>query len=272
VVEWLTHQAVVLSWCHEHNIAAPELCLTQQGEPLARNPAWCALLTTYTAGTKVSITPAQLYALAGLLGRLHRLGENGASTAVPTLPDSWWHPLAAASERALAQLAIVNSVPSQWQTLFADCHTVFETIEQLSTLPIAVIHGDCWAGNAIHRSNGEVMLIDWEHAGRGIALLDIGALLGDCFAYPATHPEPDLACVEAVVAGYTQERLLSSPELSALPTAIRFGAAFRGALRFGMSAQMGWSNGIQRGQQREQARFAVSEEIAQVARSFAVRQ
>jgi hypothetical protein len=47
-----------------------------------------------------------------------------------------------------------------------------------------------------------------------------------------------------------------------LPLAIQFGSAFLTAIRCHLASQTGWSAGISRGLRREQARLAVSAQIA----------
>ena len=42
------------------------------------------------------------------------------------------------------------------------------------------MHGDPWPGNAIHTAQDQVTLIDWENAGLGLPLLDLGFCLLEC--------------------------------------------------------------------------------------------
>jgi hypothetical protein len=53
-----------------------------------------------------------------------------------------------------------------------------------------------------------------------------------------------------------------------LPLAIQFGSAFLTAIRCHLGSQIGWSEGICRGLRREQARLAVSTQIAAHAQRY----
>jgi Phosphotransferase enzyme family len=48
--------------------------------------------------------------------------------------------------------------------------------QRAPALPSSVVHGDPWPGNAIHTAHDQVTLIDWENAGLGLPLLDLGFL------------------------------------------------------------------------------------------------
>ena len=112
---------------------------------------------------------------------------------------------------------------------------------------------------------GDVSLIDWDVAGLGVALIDFGAVLSDCFAYPAELMTVDAGWVEAAVDAYVEHRPLTCKETNLVPDAIRFGVAHRTAVRFAMSEAAGWSDYMRRGLAHEQARLSVSGEIAEVA-------
>jgi Ser/Thr protein kinase RdoA (MazF antagonist) len=128
-----------------------------------------------------------------------------------------------------------------------------------------VIHGDCHLGNVVVDAAGACRLVVWEFAGRGIAVLDFAGLLSDCIDYPERPGVVDAPGVAAVVAGYGRHRAMPPAEREALPAAIRFGIAYRTAVRCHLARREGWDEGIQRGFRREQARWAASEAVAHQA-------
>jgi hypothetical protein len=179
--------------------------------------------------------------------------------------DSWWHPLERAAGYALQQLASLSEIPDEWQPLRARTQAILQVINRSLQLPVGCIHGDCWTGNAIRGPDGQIRLIDWDAAGRGALILDVGALLGDCFVRTAQEVVPDTQWVTTVVDTYRRYRTLTGPELELLPEAIQFGPAFRAAIRFSLADREGWSDGLIRGLRHEQARLAASAQIARLA-------
>lgn len=66
-------------------------------------------------------------------------------------------------------------------------------------------------------------MIDWDGAGRGTAVFDIGFLLSSAHPRPKndelTQPDPER--IEAIVTGYVQHRRLKPAELACLPGAVK---------------------------------------------------
>ena len=106
--------------------------------------------------------------------------------------------------------------------LVAACHT----IDLLEDLPTVLIHNDCHPGNSIQTPDGKAVLIDWEGAGRGPAIVDIGFLLVSCEieAFGPNRLTPDPNRMAAVINGYCRHHRLTPRELERLPDAVRFRA------------------------------------------------
>lgn len=260
--EWLRAQAATLVYLAQHHYPAPRLLPTLTGEFLGLHEGWCGLISSFIPGNRLENSPHNMRLLASALARLHTVH---AGIALPGA-HSWWYPpqvLAGARERLRS---VAPAVPPRWQGLAATCEHTLRAIQHCPTLPLSIIHGDCWPENALHLSEGRVMLLDWECAGVGMPVLDLGTLLVDCHPDPvASQPiQPDPQRIAAVVDGYAQERTLTRPEIAVLPEAIRFTVAFQATIRFSWTDQEGWSERVERSLTRLHARLRVCEQIAPI--------
>ncbi|HST88823.1 MAG TPA: phosphotransferase [Ktedonobacterales bacterium] len=265
--EWMDGRAALLAALERRGYPAPRPLPARDGGLVARDDTWCAFVEGFIAGAPLAWSSSDdIRALAEALGRLHTLAP------VPQAPPSWWHPVDHAAARALAALGPAGpDIPDEWRALharFASALAFFRDHRDHADLPVTLIHGDCWPANAVRTSAGHVALIDWECAGLGAAVLDLGGLLADCHPDPApgasiaVTPEP----VAAVVVGYSQYRRLSPAELDVLPDVARFGVAFVGALRYLWARQDGWNERIERSLHRLRARFDAASSAAELAR------
>jgi len=173
--------------------------------------------------------------LGATLGRLHALQP--IATTPAALPLAEMRPVNEISW-ALSQITGVKAqVPkylyARYDTLVAALHN----IRPCEELPRVVIHNDCHTANAVRTAAEQVILIDWEGAGLGPAVLDVGFLLSSSDTESRWTPAlpPDPARVAAVVDGYCQYHMLTPAELEYLPDAIRFRAIVYGACSFAAS-------------------------------------
>lgn len=136
---------------------------------------------------------------------------------------------------ALAWLAEVRgAVPREHRArhdlLEVACHAL-DYCEDL--LPV-LIHNDCHPGNSLRTADGRVVLIDWEGAGLGPAVIDVGFLLVSCEieAFRLNRLPPDPARVHAIVDGYCRHSSLTAAALNRFADAIRFRAIIAAASGF----------------------------------------
>ena len=136
------------------------------------------------------------------------------------------------------------------------------------------MHGDAWAANAVQTGPAEVILIDWECGGLGIPVLDLGNCLLECLldAVPpgsgpaAWNVQPAEDRIAAVAAGYQSHRVLSAGERAVLLPAVRFGAAYVGAIHFEQALADGVHGAAMDARlERLRNRLAVSETVARLA-------
>ena len=239
VTDWLRGRAATLDWLEEHAYPAPRVIRTRSGDLVGLAGVWATLATTYVTGTPLRPGTGQLRLLGEALGRLHALGAAGGDAAMAAMGRAAWDPEAAVPA-ALGRLEAVESLtPADWRPLLDQLRAVLLAVQdRAAALPSSVVHGDPWPGNAVHTAQNQVTLIDWENAGLGLPLLDLGFCLLECHldvGLPSNQPsawhiQPDENRIAGVVAGYSRWRQLQPAEKDLLLEGIRFPAAYVGAI------------------------------------------
>lgn len=282
VTDWLQGRAAILNWLEQRGYPAPRVVRTRSGDLVGLAGIWATLATTYVTGAPLRPGAGQLRLLGEALGRLHALGAGtfadgaGAASAGAAARRASWHP-ETAIPAALGRLAAMESqVPADLRPLLEQFRDVMLAMRrQAPALPAAVVHGDPWPGNAIGTAQDRVTLIDWENAGLGLPLLDLGYCLLECHldvglpgGQPAAwHIRPDEDRIAAVAAGYSRWRRLEPAERDLLLEGIRFAAAYVGAIhleRAVIDGVRGTSMDVRL--ERLRNRLAVSDTVAALAR------
>jgi Ser/Thr protein kinase RdoA (MazF antagonist) len=235
MLDWLVTVGSTLACLEDGGYRAPRVIRTWAGDLVGLDGMWLTLATTYVPGAMLRPSLPQLRMLGAALGELHALDPVARPGPATWSPDT-------AVPATLARLdGIGPRVPGDWQSMHAEFRrTALEVDGGLSGLPRGVVHGDAWPGHAVQTSAGSVTLIDWETGGLGLPVVDLGSCLLECLldmqpraAGPqAWHVQPDEDRIAAVAQGYSARRTLSAPERALLPAAIRFGAAYVGAIHF----------------------------------------
>jgi Ser/Thr protein kinase RdoA (MazF antagonist) len=206
-----------------------------------------------------------------------------------------WYPETAIPAIQARLDAVAEVVPDDWLPMFEQFRqTVLAVQARLDTLPRGLVHGDAWPANAVQTGPDAVTLIDWETSGLGLPILDVGQCLLECLldAVPsgasgapggpvatvaetwepeAWDPavwviEPDEDRIAAVAAGYSAWRVLTTDERAILLPAIRFGAAYVGAIHFEQALVQGVRGASMDARlDRLRNRLAVSETVARLA-------
>lgn len=135
-------------------------------------------------------------------------------------------------------------------------------------LPLTLIHGDCWPANAVCTTEGSAILIDWDSAGIGPAILDLGYLLVACHLGKLQLPIicPDAVSIHAVLEGYCRHRTLIGAERAYLPDAVRFGIAYLGTRHLARALEVGADEDLF--MRKIQARWAAADEIIRIANRY----
>jgi Ser/Thr protein kinase RdoA (MazF antagonist) len=276
MVDWVTGRARTLARLEEVGYRAPGPVLVRSGELVGEAGPWLTWATTYADGPLLRPSTAQLRMLGMSLGRLHRALPPVAAGRAGSAPGrAAWHPQAA-GPTTLGRLETVAAlVPPDLRPMHAAfVRTVQAVLRSAGGVAETLVHGDAWPGNAV-QTGEEVILIDWETAGLGLPILDLGHCLAECHLnsdLPPDRPEawlfqPDEERIAAVAGGYSAVGPVPAAELEILPDAVRFGAAFVGAIHF-EAALTGGASGPSMDVRlaRLRNRLAISETVAELAR------
>ena len=256
VTDWLQGRAATLDWLAARGYPAPRVIATRTGDLIGVAGAWLTWATSDIPGRALASGRGQAGLLGAALGRLHVLGAPAAGLVAGTEPGfgagpgigagpgpglTTWYP-AAAIPAALGRLdAVAGVLPGEWRPLHEQFRSTLLAVQRaLPGLPVAVVNGDAWPGNAVVTADGAAVLIDWENGGVGVPVLDLGSCLIEGHldpGLPAGFPEawliqPDPGRIAAVLDGYARWRRLDDAERSILVEGIRFAAACVGAIHF----------------------------------------
>ena len=187
-------RAATLECLAAHEYPAPRLIPTHAGDPVGLDGAWLTLATSYVEGAVLRPTLAELRLLGESLGRLH--GLSVSRPAAGAGPGALAAGAGAAGRRRGGPRGI-RRPPSRppwtgwtgsppWsRTTGGRCTgssgpRCSPSAQRLGELPLGVVHGDAWPGNAVQAGPGGVTLIDWETGGAGLPVLDLGHCLIEC--------------------------------------------------------------------------------------------
>lgn len=268
----LTGHAVVLDYLYQRSFSAPQVKRTRDGGLLASHAGWTALLLSFLDGEVADFAPESLELLGSIAGSLHAISHNAlAEAAQARLPDSRLRPTQPASQAIDTLVHALPHVPNELHQFCEDSIAALQRIQQAQQaglLPETLLHGDCWPRNAVRTSEGGMALIDWDCAGIGPAILDVGYLLLACHLGKPQLPsmQADSQLIAAVVHGYCQQRKPNAAELSVLEEAVLYDVARRVGLEKPLSALSdGWAEDMW--WQKMRARYHVGPEIAAIAQS-----
>jgi Ser/Thr protein kinase RdoA (MazF antagonist) len=260
--------AHVLAFLEEQRYPAVRIVCSLDGETVVAHDGWYYLMTTFIEGVPFDWSPTSFYNLGAALGKLHALRLDAGAYTLPRagmLPNG---------ELAYAQKQlerVETLVPANLQSRYEELLQEIALLDRLEDLPLVCIHNDCHPANSIYTSDGQIQLIDWEGAGIGPAIIDVGFLLASSDdALPWTPlTSSDIYCsnkerIAAIVEGYRRYHTLTPIELERLPDALRFRSLVYGACHFAST--------IAEHQQEELQwwwlRYTAAEEIATLAKGY----
>jgi Ser/Thr protein kinase RdoA (MazF antagonist) len=212
----------VLLYLERQNYPAPRVIQAVDGSAVVEHAGAKMVLTTFIDGLLVESeanSAASLYQMGRMIGRLHAL-----SPVPKDFPEADFMPakMVAWAEGRLFEVA--DRVPHRWRYRLKEMLESLASTPTLAELPTCLIHNDCHPGNAVCGADGEITLIDWDGAGLGASVLDLGFLLVTADTYTADVPAVGESSerVNAIVDGYCRYRLPDEAELDHLGAAICF--------------------------------------------------
>jgi Ser/Thr protein kinase RdoA (MazF antagonist) len=252
----------VLLALQQKDYPAEQIIPAEDGEPVLEVNGWRLLLKTYVDGFPVQPDVPTFRRVGALLGRLHTAFSGVELHELPEAERTMTRQVA----QTRAQLDTVRGqLPETHASLWQAVDAALMQLQPCDTLPEALIHNDFHLTNIYNSHANELKVIDWDGAGRGPALTDLGFLLSAAHPRPqnSESTRPDPARIEAIVTGYGQHRRLSEDELDCLADSVRLRVLERLASNLVMQAEQGeqdvehpwWL-----------ARFASADETARLAR------
>jgi Ser/Thr protein kinase RdoA (MazF antagonist) len=253
--------ATVLTALESAGYPAERLIRSSTGADFVADAGWRMLVTRAIDGVAPNNDPQTLHRVGALLGRLHALFQNSPFLSMLPLAERTIEDEMRMSLEDLDRAAAL--LPDDLRPLHQALYAACTSIGDWSDLPQVLIHNDLHLENLLQTPDGELLVIDWDGAGRSPAILDVGFLLSSC--HPQHSPRPDPARINALLDGYCRYHRLSRPELAAVFDAIRFRLlAFLTADLAQKVLQPGRQNG--RAEWWE-ARYAASAETAALVRA-----
>ena len=153
---WLGQRADLLIYLAAQGYPAPQVRLSRINTATTVDQEWNFLAVTYIEGETNNLSLENMVLMGEALGRLHEL-----PLPVQGLGCSWWN-VTYSIPHALALLTEATvSLASSSKAFAYTMATLLQFMQQhLPLLPERIIHGDCWAPNAVTQAHGVVLT--WE--------------------------------------------------------------------------------------------------------------
>lgn len=159
-----------------------------------------------------------LAAVGALLGRLHAL--DGAALAAADVTRNGIDPTGELAWAKQCLAGVQGQVPPHLAPLHARLHADIEQVRAFEGCPRTLIHGDCHLGNVVMQPPHDYAFVDWDAAGWGYAVTDLGLLLSSCTLRGDETSTRE--AIEAAIEGYCTWRVPALAERACLADAIRF--------------------------------------------------
>ena len=253
----------ILLALQQKDYPAAQIIPADAGAPIFEVDGWRLLLTSYADGFPVQPDIPTFKRVGALLGRLHTVFMAGELSRLPAAERTFAQQVGQTREKLES---VRDRLPEAHAPLWRAVEAALAQMQACDDLPDVLIHNDFHLTNIINTSANELKVIDWDGAGRGPAVADLGFLLSAAHPRPqdgeSTRPNPER--IEAIVTGYGQHRRLSAGELACLPDAVRLRVLERLASNLVALVEQG---DLDVEQPWWLARFATADETARLAQA-----
>lgn len=218
----LESDIAVLKFLEEQNYPASRIKPTKDGKSLFEFNNQSGLVTSYIEGKHPELNAGTIENIGILMAQLHSLPISSE------IPKSTWNVI---EGRKLINQNIRNLSSQKiehWDEIIPQLTQAFDELPDLTELPPVLIHTDIGPNNAIESSDGKLSLIDWDDAGVGQSVVDIGNVLSQILISfkdnESLEPQFDQELAEAFFKGYQSIRQLNDEEKQNITAGMEFAA------------------------------------------------
>lgn len=211
----------VLAFLERSNFPASRIIKTTDSKDFFQLDNRLGFMTTYIAGHHPQQTRETMHQIGNLMAKLHSIQVN--QTEVPV--SQWNVTVQKEMVRENIQKFSKSNI-EHWNEIVPQLIKAYDLLPDFNQLPEVLIHTDLGVHNSIMDSKGELSFIDWDDAGIGSSVFDIGNVLGNnLITFPDLesldhHFEKELA--KSLMKGYQAVRQLSAKEKNLLVEGIEF--------------------------------------------------
>lgn len=167
----LESDITVLKFLEEKEFPAPKVIQSLKSQNIFTYGIQTGFVTSFIEGKHPILNNQTIEKTAILIAKLHSLKIS------PNIPISTWN--ISEGNKLVAQN--IQQLSSQkiehWDEIIPQLTEAFKQLPDLTNLPPVLIHTDIGINNTIESSNGTLTFIDWDDAGVGQSVIDIGNVL-----------------------------------------------------------------------------------------------
>src|SRR5690606_29470599 len=190
---------------------------TTLGKTIYHQEKFFGVVFPFINGLPPLINKKSCHEIGKALGELHSLQikKEDLSTIRP-------HDFVDHSGQSVYEYTRTKEAPRDFVEAFEDIFPEHLQDIPFDTFPVGIIHGDLYFDNCLFHDEKLVTLIDFEQAGRGQYLLDIGISLSGC-CFNEDRSNLDMELINSYMKGYQEKRKLLAIEEEYLLASILIG-------------------------------------------------
>lgn len=220
-VDQIKKDIEILKFLEKNDFPTQRIIVNKKGSFISKILNKNSIITTFIEGVEPQYNKETLFEVGKLMARLHNIKCSDYSYT------SNWDPK---SELKILKehLAKIDLSKTEHSGIIPEVLKRIEELPDLTSLPKTIIHTDIHPRNMVKGNNNNYYFIDWDDAGLGLSVMDIGFVLGQvCMGY-SIHKggEPksldfDEDLAKSFLSGYYSVRKLSAEEKQMLVYAMQ---------------------------------------------------